>query len=681
MSDVDGEVLRRHLITIATSSYDDPRWKPLDVAGEVDQIRHWLCHDDLGGRRFSPAFPELADDPSEDQIRALRRLPVDGRWTEADAVVVYITGHGESADDTHYLILKETKSAMLSATALRTADVISWLTLTAADHAVIIIDACYAGKVAADVLRLDHGTNHDRNRRWLVLPSATRDQQAVVGALTRAIGAFLDDLRSERGGRYGHGPYIDVGVFVEDVGRKLAEAGYDQDLLPLYGRQLRGPHVCLPNPHHRPGHTVPVAAARHDLALPRRDLDTHWGPRSRGVPTGATGWLFTGRVELMRALIAAVTGGPGVTVVTGGAGSGKSAVLARLVTLTDPQFLDEHESAVAAVAADLRPPRGGVDVAVVATNKLHTEILAQICTALRVPAPDSAHPEPTTEERLAAWHAWLAARRHPVTIVVDALDEAAHPYDVLHDVLTRLDPGPGRRRVRLLVGVRSLAAGDTAATDPPAAATAALADATVEALHAHRLPVDQPPWWDQADVVACAADILRHTRGSPYRATAEATTAAVAHALGHHAGRSFLVAGIAASSLAHRDRPVAADDPDLLAALEDGLLGVFRDDLHRSLPDPDDRYRAVVLLRAVAFAHGAGLPWRDIWPLVAHAVDDNGGRYGDADIAWLLKSRLGAYLVTDTEDDTTVYRLHHDLLRTTLRERWHELLGPGDGDR
>jgi hypothetical protein len=119
-----------------------------------------------------------------------------------------------------------------------------------------------------------------------------------------------------------------------------------------------------------------------------------------------------------------------------------------------------------------------------------------------------------------------------------------------------------------------------------------------------------------------------------------------------------------------------AHDPAWLAALDEGILGVFRDDLHHSLPEDKDRYRAVILLRAVAFAYGRGLPWRDIWPLIAHAVDDNGAYYGDADIAWLLESRLGGYLVTDIEDNTTVYRLFHDLLRTTLRERWRDLLTP-----
>ena len=47
------------------------------------------------------------------------------------------------------------------------------------------------------------------------------------------------------------------------------------ETVPLYGSQLYGPHVCLPNPHHRHANAVDVSDARHDLALPRTDLDTH----------------------------------------------------------------------------------------------------------------------------------------------------------------------------------------------------------------------------------------------------------------------------------------------------------------------------------------------------------------------------------------------------------------------
>ncbi len=60
--------------------------------------------------------------------------------------------------------------------------------------------------------------------------------------------------------------------------------------------------------------------------------------------------------------------------------------------------------------------------------------------------------------------------------------------------------------------------------------------------------------------------------------------------------------------------------------------------------------------------------------MVANAVADTHATYGDRDIAWLLASPMAAYLVTDTADDTTVYRLFHDTLRTTLRERWRDLL-------
>ena len=89
----------------------------------------------------------------------------------------------------------------------------------------------------------------------------------------------------------------------------------------------------------------------------------------------------------------------------------------------------------------------------------------------------------------------------------------------------------------------------------------------------------------------------------------------------------------------------------------------------RSSPTPRSGCARVHLLRAVAFAYGRGLPWAQIWPLVANAVADRPGTYGDNDIVELLASRIGGYLVTDQEDGVTVYRLFHDALRTTLRER------------
>ena len=66
----------------------------------------------------------------------------------------------------------------------------------------------------------------------------------------------------------------------------------------------------------------------------------------------------------------------------------------------------------------------------------------------------------------------------------------------------------------------------------------------------------------------------------------------------------------------------------------------------------------------------------EIWPVVANAVADRHGKYGDRDIAELLSSPISAYLITDQEDGITVYRLFHDALRSALRTRWRDLAAP-----
>ena len=447
---------------------------------------------------------------------------------------------------------------------------------------------------------------------------------------------------------------------------------------------LKGSSPCLPNPLYRAEDDVPVTVPRRDLALPSADLDAHWGPRSRGVTeTSDAGWLFTGRVQLMRRLIEATTGEPRTLLVTGRAGSGKSAALARLVTLSDPSFVARYAQRIEAISDDLKPTIGAVDVAVLATGKTAAEVMTQICSALgAIPAAGSIS---SLENAKNAWRQWIRSREEPVTIVVDALDEAADPSGVLTGVLQELQPSDlSDRRVRLLVGVRS-----PGGTGQPSAARATgakprpLADLAEAVLTpAERLRVDEAPWWNHGDVVEYVVSLLLAPSESPYRIGDSTGAKVIGEVLADAAGTSYLVARIAAAALAQRAEVIDPEDPGWRAAINDGVLGVFRDDLRKTLPDPDDRERAVHLLRAVAFAYGRGLPWRTIWPLIANAVADDPARYpageapsyGDSDIAWLLGNRIGAYLVTDQEDDITVYRLFHDDLRTTLRERWLDLL-------
>ncbi|HEV2375114.1 MAG TPA: WD40 repeat domain-containing protein [Streptosporangiaceae bacterium] len=78
---------------------------------------------------------------------------------------------------------------------------------------------------------------------------------------------------------------------------------------------------------------------------------------------------------------------------------------------------------------------------------------------------------------------------------------------------------------------------------------------------------------------------------------------------------------------------------------------------------------AQVLLRALAWARGPGLPWEGVWVPAARALagDGAGADVTDEDVQWLL-SHAGADVVQDIgPGGRLVYRLRHDLLAAALR--------------
>jgi hypothetical protein len=663
----------RYFVAIATAHYDDPGFGSLPVDKEIAQLKAWLCDAErLGDRAFTVpgGLSALAHDPDEDQIRAALRGPAKP-WVPQDAAVVFVTGHGAMADDDHWTVLKASSSEDLPTTALRTADLARWLKATKIENLLLIIDTCFAGAIVKKIFTWDLPMPDS----WLVLPSAREDQTAILGGLTSAIGRAVEKLRGEEGQKYGTvARYFTPADFIDTVKSYL---GPRQTLDQQFRGLLRKPHVCLPNPHYASSATVPTQPARHELALPKQDLETHWGPRARGVAAPKTpGWLFTGRAGLMRALLETIREAPRTVLVTGGAGCGKSAVLARMVTLCDPDFLAAYPVAVADVPPDLLPEPKAINVAVLASRKWPNEILGQLLEALDVPHPrTTAWEAARLEDRIRVWTDWLHTREEPVTIVLDALDEAQDPGAVV-DLLAALTLGKNANKVRLLVGVRSAGGSD----DPLGASendySRPLVDDAEIKLHAQRLRVDDDPWWHEDDVRAYSASILRNTPGSPYAKPLPPEVAdGIARAITQRTGRSFLIARITATSLAGRDEILDPADETWLAALEAGVLGVFRDDLWQTFPrDQSRREDTVTLLRAVAYAYGRGLPWGDIWPTVANILAGRPNKYGDRDIVGLLDSRMNAYLISDQEDRVTVYRLFHEVLRTTLREDWKQLL-------
>ncbi|MET7871190.1 ATP-binding protein [Streptomyces cyaneofuscatus] len=601
-------------VAIATADYDDPRWQPqkLPVDDEVHVMRDWLCARTLGRRRFTPLHPHLADNPTLTEISyALRDSEPHARWREADAAVVYITGHGMVADEAHWSVLRRTVKGGHAGTAQRTGQLIAWLAESGIEHLLVIVDECYAEKLSADLVQRESTLPPG----WLILPSAARDEEADSRALTTAISEFLKDVVA-RPYAYKPGPLLHVEEFVLGVQSRLGRT-----LHPL-GSQHYGPHPCLPHPAY--------------TGAPENEDDDEGQEDDFG------------RRALMHRLILAATGPPQTLLVTGCAGSGKSAALARLTA------------------------HGGshrVDAFVDAAGLSGTEVMARIFAALAVPSPGRRGGPPSPQEWLDAWANWRDSTSEPVTVVVDALDEAADPDRLLQDLLGRLEPPhTGHRRLRLIVGTRS-----------PGGATPvgrALADRAEALLHAERVRLDEPPYFRRDDVAACARAILLGDQNSPY-AEQQPLADQVARAVAEAAGPSYLMASAVAGNLAARHLAVDPLDRTWRAVLTEDLMGVVRDDLRRIFPDSGDRLVAVELLRAVAYAYGRGMPWRGIWPVVANALSPGSPSrlYGDEEIAWLLASRAGAYLTTDQEDGVTLYRLFHDALREMITEHWRELVG------
>ena len=108
----------------------------------------------------------------------------------------------------------------------------------------VIIDLCYAGEIAGEFLRFQA----DPKPGWLGLASATKNQEASVGALTQVIGEFLDSLLKPEDQSYGKQRYLDAAEFIVALQKGLER--FNQSLTLLHPRLASlGQSPCLPNPH------------------------------------------------------------------------------------------------------------------------------------------------------------------------------------------------------------------------------------------------------------------------------------------------------------------------------------------------------------------------------------------------------------------------------------------------
>ncbi|MFE7132400.1 AAA family ATPase [Streptomyces sp. NPDC057638] len=703
-------VVRRRLVVVAIGGYDDqPEGFDEAIADQVERITGWLADPALGtDRRFevsrAPAVRTVAE------LRAFLRGEELAAAGYREAVVVYITGHGlRRTAPRHFLTLPETDQDRLFATAFPTSELITEVLDSESEHVMVMVDSCFSGTLRAELGLLLEALSSDRHdhRGTAVITAGNHQEQPLVGSFTDRVALACGRMRDEAAGyTASHLSFAEWEQLLDEVGRR--PNGQEMDLVSaewiVPHSRRRGLSACLPNPRYQPAEGA-ADPALSQLALTsaavrgagedreRDPLAEFWVERASGrASADDPGWYFSGRAKPMVRMTGFLDGTGGALIVTGAAGSGKSALLARLVTLSDPDFVTDprHEALVAAIPRELRPEPGSVDVAVLARNKSARVVVDELFTALggeartRTGSRESGRAgtggEPPIQAliRLVGERADRAAG--PVTVVIDALDEARDPLALVNDIivpLARLRLREDGGAVRLLLGVRSspamsFATGPDLRDDRADQLLRRLTEAlSAEGVTPGELRTDGPDC--PGDIAAYAATLLTEPEDSPYRDDPAAATAA-ARIIAAEVAPSFLDARIAADQLRRAGERQDLTEDGWLDRLADGTTGLLREDIRAvSLSTGIPADLLVVALRATAFAPGTGLPWGEVWPTVAAvlATDAYGPGYVDRDTAdqairALRSSRLTGYLATAEEDARTVYRPVHQRLTDLL---------------
>ncbi|WP_439673730.1 caspase family protein [Embleya sp. MST-111070] len=603
---------RRYLVAAGTRHYcelGELRGAHRDVGRIVDLF---------GAMGYERVLAEVSRDPDADEFEnALADWCAGGGLTAGDVVVVYYAGHGDPPIAGPYRLACAGSVATRPRTWLSLENLAAILAESPVRDVLFIVDACHAGLGADELGAVTAAFAATRARgeepgsgTW-VLASARRRELACDE------GHFVTELaRAHAAGDGASQRRLSPALLADRINRAFVTAGHTQRAVCSVTDQSIQPPF-FPNPAFDPAAEIgPDGRAEGEVG----DVTAHFEPRGRGVEhVHDPGSYFTGRahaLDVVRTRLAG-PGGRGPLAVTGAPGSGKSALLGRIV-----------------LEGDTSGGASPIDVSINARHQTIDALIGRLAGAADVRAS-------SVDALLAA----LAGRQAPYRVVVDSLDEAGPGHDIVEarriawELLRPLGDVPS---VRLVVGSRRELLSDWCK-------------------HAPIVDLDADTYADDTSVADYVERILTDVR-SPYT-DAPDTARVIAGAVARRAGRCFLVARMTASALL-RQEPVNVAASGWADALPSDVDGAFRSYLER-LPAAR-RATALTLLTTLAFAEGHGLPRAGVWTAVASRL--SGAAVCERDIDELVDEE-GSYLTTVDVGGHRYFRLYHQELTDHLRER------------
>ncbi|MGH3912043.1 MAG: hypothetical protein ACRDTC_01325 [Pseudonocardiaceae bacterium] len=348
--------------------------------------------------------------------------------------------------------------------------------------------------------------------------------------------------------------------------------------------------------------------------------------------------LFTGRRAVLERILTWIHAElPGAFVVTGAAGSGKSAVVEHIAALAEParrRALLEHTRLPRGYPD---PGIGAIDAAVHLRGMRAHDVATALADRLQLPAPKN------------CWQLIdaVAELPYPPVLVFDGLDEAI-PEQATKIVTDLLVPLSVLASVLVATRFPEFGWNQPSTGQEIAARLGELFGGTVTVVD-----LDVEP----GTLLDIRSYITRRLRAAGRADLVRRVAPTLARRAAAQPG-GFLYARTVVSQILRGVIDLQAQrwtgqlPATAVEALERDLSGPIRVRDGVQLPDA-----ARDLLRPLGWAMGRGMP-AEVWAAAATALSPGGGEYRPADLAW-VREHHACYLLEEEQDGEPVYRLFH----------------------